>query len=574
MNLFPFRMNDAHATLQAFNRSQALIEFDLDGNILEANENFCTTMGYQRSEIIGKNHRIFVGKDYAQSAEYREFWEQLRSGKFQRQQYKRFGKGGREIWIEASYNPILRGGRPYKVVKSATDITASKMISIEDAAKIAAISRAQAVIEFTVDGNVLTANENFLAVVGYTLAEISGKHHSIFCAQAYVNSPEYARFWQRLRSGEFVAAEFTRVGKSGNKVYIQASYNPIYDDEGRVFKVVKFATDVTGRVKAVESIAEGLQRLAECNIRVTIDEPFIPEFDRLRNDFNTAIAAFQATLESVLGETSMLTSNSDSLNENANALGHRTEQQAAALEEASAALEEITATVKEASQRAKETRELVGDAKKATGESVSVVKSAIDSIGRIENASKEISSIIDVIDQIAFQTNLLALNAGVEAARAGDAGKGFAVVAQEVRELAQRSANAAREIAQLILNSSKEVTEGVRLVTDTGEALGRIEGFVDAINQNVEAIAIGASEQATSLSEISTAVSQLDHVTQQNASLVSSIAHAGTVLADGAVKMARLVQIFKLNRRASRREPGSQAATGGSHMRRGDRSAA
>ena len=564
MSLFTFKSGDAQAVMKALDSSQAIIEFDIDGKILSANQNFCEAMGYQPAELVGKHHSMFVKADYASSPEYQAFWAKLRSGKFERQQYKRIGKGGREVWIEASYNPVMRGGKPYKVVKVATDITASKLKSLEDSGKMIAISRAQAVIEFDLDGKILTANPNFLKAMGYDLAEVIGRHHSIFCEKSYTSSPDYQKFWEQLRGGEFIASEFKRIGKAGNSVYIQASYNPIFDDEGRVIKVVKYATDVTERVRAVDSIAAGLNRLSECNIRMTIDEPFSDEFERLRNDFNKAISEFQRTLENVLGETDALTTSSNTLNSDANALGHRTEQQAAALEQASAALEQITVTVKEASLRATDTRELVRDARQATGASVGVVKSAIEAIGRIENASKEISSIIDVIDQIAFQTNLLALNAGVEAARAGDAGKGFAVVAQEVRELAQRSATAAREITQLISNSSKEVEQGVKLVSATGDALAKIEQFVVSINQNVDAIATGSTEQATSLSEINTAVNQLDQVTQQNAALVSSIGHAGEVLANGAGKMRELVDLFQLNRRSAVREPGSAAAAAAS----------
>ncbi|MDQ0422982.1 methyl-accepting chemotaxis protein [Peteryoungia aggregata LMG 23059] len=567
MSLLTLFRNEPRAVLNALDRSQAVIEFEVNGTILTANENFCSAVGYPLAEIVGKHHSMFVGKEYAQSTEYRDFWARLSRGDFFSAQYKRFGKGGREIWIEASYNPIMRGGKPYKVIKFATDITERKRAELENGGKLNAISRAQATIEFTPEGQILTANQNFLSAVGYKLEEVVGKHHSMFCDGEYVRSAEYQAFWKDLRAGEFKSSEFTRIRKDGRKIVMQASYNPIFDEDGRVFKVVKFAIDVTGRVQAVDAIAAGLARLSECNIRVTIDDPFIPEFERLRTDFNTAIAEFQKTLENVLGETGALTENSQSLKDDAEALGRRTEQQAAALEQASAALEQITATVKEASVRARDTRDIVKEARAATGQSVEVVRSTVEAIGRIENASKEIGSIIDVIDQIAFQTNLLALNAGVEAARAGDAGKGFAVVAQEVRELAQRSAAAAREISALILNSTNEVAEGVRLVNATGSSLERIEKFVNEINLNVDAIATGANEQASSLGEINNAVNQLDQATQQNAGLVSSISTASDIMAVGAGKMKTLVDIFKLNRRAARREPGSSAAAGGTHMR-------
>lgn len=559
--------NDSRAVLAALDRSQAVIEFDPTGKILGANENFCKTLGYSLEDIVGKHHSLFVANDFAQSAEYRDFWARLAKGEFFSAQYKRFGKGGKVVWIEASYNPVIKNGKVQKVVKFATDITDRKLAELDSRGKLTALSRVQASIEFTPDGTILTANDNFLHAMGYRLDEIVGKHHQIFCEKAYASSPDYQQFWQDLRSGSFKSSEFTRLTKAGDPIVIQASYNPVFDEDGQVIKVVKFATDVTGRVKAVDAIAAGLQRLSECNIRVTIDDPFIPEFERLRKDFNTAMAEFQKTLESVLGETGNLAETSASLKGDADVLGRRTEQQAAALEQASAALEQITATLKEASVRTRETREIVKQARSATSDSVQVVRSTVEAISRIEAASNEIGSIIDVIDQIAFQTNLLALNAGVEAARAGEAGKGFAVVAQEVRELAQRSAGAARQISGLILNSTTQVAEGVRLVNETGVSLSRIEKFVNDIDANIDAIATGANEQASSLGEINTAINQLDQATQQNAGLVSNISVAGDVMAGGAEKMKTLVDMFKLNRRKTPREPGSAAATAGAAQR-------
>ncbi|KPF46766.1 PAS domain-containing methyl-accepting chemotaxis protein [Rhizobium sp. AAP43] len=567
MSILSLFGSDSRAVLSALERSQAVIEFDPTGKILTVNENFCKTLGYSLEEIVGKHHSLFVAPDYAKSTDYREFWARLARGEFFSAQYKRFGKGGKVIWIEASYNPVLRNGKVHKIVKFATDITDRKLTELDSRGKLTAVSRVQASIEFTPDGTILTANDNFLNAMGYTLEEIVGKHHQMFCDKAYINSAEYRQFWQDLRSGTFQTSEFTRFTKSGDRIVVQASYSPVFDEEGRVIKVVKFATDVTGRVKAVEAIAAGLQRLSECNIRITLDEPFIPELERLRTDFNKAITEFQRTLESVLGETGGLAETSADLKSDAEVLGRRTEQQAAALEQASAALEQITATVKEASVRTRETREIVKQARSATNDSVEVVRSTVDAISRIETASNEIGSIIDVIDQIAFQTNLLALNAGVEAARAGEAGKGFAVVAQEVRELAQRSAAAARQISALILNSTTQVAEGVRLVNETGVTLSRIEKFVNEIDGNVDAISIGANEQASSLGEINTAINQLDQATQQNASLVSSIGVAGDVMAAGAGKMKTLVDMFKLNRRKAPREPGSAAANAGTAQR-------
>ena len=571
MGLMSFGFGDgAKDVLEALSRSQAIIEFDIQGNILDANENFCKALGYQKSEIIGKHHRIFVDPEEVNSKAYSDFWAKLIAGQFDQRQYKRMTKSGEPIWIEASYNPVFRGKKPYKIIKIATDITASKKRAMDNNGKIEALARAQAIIEFTPTGQILTANENFCKTLGYELNEIVGKHHQMFCDQAYAASADYKEFWRKLGAGEYQTDEFLRIGKGGKKVYIQATYNPILDEKGNVIKVVKFATDVTGRVNAIAAIGAGLERLSNCNLRMTIDEPFIATFEHLRNDFNMSISKVQETLALVLAETTAVTHNSQEMLESSASLAQRSEQQAAALEQTSAALEEITATVKESSTRTKETRNLVRDARQAATESVEVVNSTVDAMSRIEGASKEIGNIISVIDEIAFQTNLLALNAGVEAARAGEAGKGFAVVAQEVRELAQRSAKAAKEIAALIAKSGNEVKDGVRLVAETGEALNRISTFVQSIDTNIEAIATAAAEQSTSLGEINSAVNALDQVTQQNTGMVSGINAISEALSSGAANLSALANRFQLNRRSAIREPGSSAAMRGSE-RRGQR---
>lgn len=558
---------DDSAVLRAFSRSQAIISFKPDGTIIDANENFCGAVGYRPEEIIGKHHRIFVDPVEAASADYKAFWSRLAKGEYDQRQYKRLTKSGDEIWIEASYNPVLRGGKVSKIVKIATDITTTKREALDSKGKLNALSRAQAIIEFTPEGKILTANQNFLDTLGYSLAEIVGKHHRMFCEKEYAASREYAQFWPRLAAGEFFNDEFKRLTKGGSAVYIQATYNPILDEDGKVMKVVKFATDVTGRVRALQEVGAGLERLSDCNIRMTIDKPFVSEFEHLRHDFNQSLAKFQETLEQVLAQTAMLSTKSGEMTDSAGAIAHRSEQQAAALEQTSAALEQITVTVRQSTGRTAEARKLVHEARAAASQSVEVVTSTVAAMDRIETASREISNIIGVIDEIAFQTNLLALNAGVEAARAGDAGKGFAVVAQEVRELAQRSAKAAKEISGLIANSSREVKEGVRLVGETGDALRHIEGFVQSIDGNVEAIALAATEQSASLSEINAAVNSLDQMTQQNAGMVSSMSATAEALAAGSGELEQLVKRFKLNRRKWIREPDSDAAKRGPELR-------
>ncbi|PRX22264.1 methyl-accepting chemotaxis sensory transducer with Pas/Pac sensor [Actinoplanes italicus] len=237
---------ESEGRVNAIDRSQAVIEFDLEGTILAANDNFLQTLGYQAREVVGQHHRMFVETEYANSAEYRTFWARLGRGEFESGEYRRLGKGDREVWIQATYNPILDlDGRPLKVVKFATDITVAKQRSAEFESTVAALNRSQAVIEFDLQGTILSANDNFLAAVGYARDEVVGKHHRMFCEAAYTASEDYRDFWRGLARGEFHAGEYRRLGKAGNEVWIQASYNPIVGPDGRPVKVIKFAYDVT-----------------------------------------------------------------------------------------------------------------------------------------------------------------------------------------------------------------------------------------------------------------------------------------------------------------------------------------
>ncbi|MBW8298849.1 MAG: PAS domain S-box protein [Hydrogenophaga sp.] len=542
---------DAKAILTALNSSQAIIEFTLEGKIITANENFCRALGYQLSEIQGRHHSMFCDPTYVASQEYKQFWASLAAGRFDAREYKRISKTGQDVWIQASYNPVFSGGKPYKVVKFATDITAAKLKAAEDAGKLAAVSRAQAVIEFTTTGEILTANDNFLKTLGYSLGEIQGKHHAMFCEPAYTQSADYQRFWQKLAGGEFVAEEFKRIGKGGKVVWIQASYNPIFDMNGKVFKVAKFATDITERVRSVDDVAAGLTALADGDLTVRIDHPLLPGLDRLRVDFNNSLDKLQATMSTVGENTNAIAAGSRQIQSASDDLAKRTEQQAAAVEETAAALEEITQTVSDSSKRAEEAGSLVARTKAGAEKSGEVVKSAINAMGQIEASSREISNIIGVIDDIAFQTNLLALNAGVEAARAGEAGKGFAVVAQEVRELAQRSANAAKEIKALITTSGEQVRNGVSLVGQTGKALEQIVTEVQDINLNVIAIVEASREQATGLQEINKAVNAMDQNTQHNAAMVEETTAASHSLAREAETLRNLVAQFRIGQHSS-----------------------
>lgn len=437
-----------------------------------------------------------------------------------------------------------------------------RLQNMDYTAQMEAVSRSQAIIEFSTDGEIVTANGNFLNALGYRLDEIKGRNHKMLVEPTYAQSPEYSEFWAALRRGEVQSAEFMRYGKNGKLVVINAAYNPILDAKGKVVKVVKFATDVTQRVHAVNTIGAALTKLAQGDLSFSIDEPFAPDFEELRRTMNDALSQMRNTLSAVAHSTDQIDMGTREISQSAEDLSRRTEQQAASLEETAAALDEITVNVNNASRRADDARQAAITASDNATRSGHVVADAVAAMSRIESSSNQISNIIGVIDEIAFQTNLLALNAGVEAARAGEAGKGFAVVAQEVRELAQRSAQAAKEIKGLIRNSSEEVSTGVKLVSETGESLRTIHENITAVNQHMEAIASSAKEQAVGLSEVNSAVNQMDQVTQQNAAMVEETNAAGATLAQETARLRGLVEGFQLgNRTASKSQKQVALAT-------------
>jgi methyl-accepting chemotaxis protein len=451
----------------------------------------------------------------------------------------------------------------------AAEMKAHADMVMELEAKVAAVSRCQAVIEFNLDGTIIKANQNFLGCVGYAEEEIVGRHHSMFVEPDLAASHEYRAFWERLNRGEFIASIFKRIGKGHKVIWIQATYFPLLNKEGKPFKVVKFATDITAaeneRIRAeheriikaedqariVESMSNGIAQQTHGNLTYRLDEAFPHEYEKLRVDFNASMDKLQQAMLAINAGTEALGSSAAEVSSASDDLSRRTEQQAANLEETAASLDEITATVKKTAEGANHARDAVSAVRSDADKSGVIVRQAMDAMNAISKSSQQITQIIGVIDEIAFQTNLLALNAGVEAARAGDAGRGFAVVASEVRALAQRSAEAAKEIKGLIFTSTNQVSQGVDLVSETGKALERIVEQVSEVNTAVAGIAVSAQEQATGLNQVNTAINQMDQVTQQNAAMVEETTAAAHSLAKETEDLRQLVGHFQIGAEAS-----------------------
>jgi methyl-accepting chemotaxis protein len=533
---------DAQALLAALGRSHAVIEFGLDGTIITANKNFLDVLGYRLEEIRGKHHSMFVTPEQRDSVEYREFWAALNRGEFQAAEFKRVGKGGRVVWIEASYDPVLdANGKPIKIVKFATDITQKKISGLADTSKIAAIGRAQATIEFKLDGTIVTANDNFLQAVGYSLSEIQGKRHGMFVSPAERDSAAYRDFWAALNRGEYQTGEYKRFGKDGKEIWILASYNPLLDEKGMPFGVVKFATDVTmQKLKSadisgqIEAIGKS-QAVIEFNMDgtiITANDNFLKALGYSLNEIRgkhhslfveaserdaASYREFWASLNCgryQAGEYKRIGKNgkeiyiqasynpildlngkpfkvvkyaSDTTRQVLVRLGN--ERVRGMMEQVAAGAEELNASVREISETMTKSRETALGA-------VERVTKADAQAQRLNEAAQSMSGIVEMINSITGQINLLALNATIESARAGEAGRGFAVVASEVKSLASQAKQATDKIAH-------EIGSLNGISGDVVTALNTIKQAISDVSEYVTSTAAAVEEQSTVTSEMS-----------------------------------------------------------------------
>ena len=584
---------DYRGQIEGISQNQAVIQFKPDGTILEANDNFLQALCYQLDEVKGKHHRMFVDPAYGSSNEYAAFWERLAEGQAQVGEFRRIRKDGTDIWIQASYTPIRdMNGRVFKVVKYATDVTAQKLRNADFEGQIEGIRSSQAVIQFEVDGTIIEANDNFLHALGYDLQEIQGQHHRLFVDSAYRESPEYRAFWEALARGEAQVGEFRRIRKNRSDIWIQASYTPVKDSMGRVFKVVKYASDITeqkqtvvevgalieaakrgelnGRVSLdntsgdsrllreninqmldaitapINEVADIMQAVADRDLSQVVSGEYHGKFEELQNNVNSAIAQLSDFMTQVMMSSGEVSSASALIASSSHSVATGAAQQASALEQTGASLEQISAQTKQNAENTKMAKDLAVSTQGMAQNGSETMGRMLAAMDKIKSAAVNTSAIIGDINEIAFQTNLLALNAAVEAARAGEAGRSFAVVAEEVRNLALRAKEAATKTEKLIAESTEMADEGSALSSDVNTKLSDIIAAIDKVTSIVAEIALASDEQSLGIEQVNSAMGEMDKVVQTSAANAEESSSAAEELAAQAKELNAMVETFKI----------------------------
>ena len=511
---------NGRGVLGAINSSYAYAEFDVKGNILTANEILQKMLGYRLDEIVGKHHRTFVDASQSASTAYQQFWNELAAGNCQSDVYKRMTKDGREIWVQAVYAPVKdEVGRVQKIVKIATDVTEAKVAAINSNRQIEQLNRTQAVIEYTNDGVCVSANENYCNLMGYRLEELKGKHHNQTVDTTTRNSDAYRQFWQSLNEGKFHTAEVRRVAKEGRDVWMQVTYNPQFNVNGKVHRIVAYSSDISAR------------KAAEASLKATVKEV-------TENSQSVASAAEELTAVS-----QQMSSNSEETSAQANVVAAASEQVSRNVATVAASAEEMSASVREIAKNA-------NDAAKVATEAVRVAGETNRTVAKLGESSIEIGKVIKVITSIAQQTNLLALNATIEAARAGEAGKGFAVVANEVKELAKQTATATEDISQKIEAIQSDTKGAVVAIEQIGKIINQINDIQNTIASAVEEqtattneIARNAGEAAKGSTEISKNITNVSEAVKNTTEGAVNTLNAATELAKLAADLKRIVDL-------------------------------
>lgn len=580
---------ESAAEIEAINKVQAIIKFDMNGTILDANENFLELMGYRLDEITGKQHRICIEEQYADSEEYQKFWSKLNRGESCSAEFKCVGKNDKEIWLQASCNPIFNSeGDPIEVIQLASDITAQKQAILDYQSQIDSVNKSQAVIEFNMDGNILTANDNFLSLVGYTLDEIKGKHHRIFVSKEDAASNEYTNFWEKLKRGEFQSAAFKRIGKNGKKLWIQAAYNPIFDSHGKPFKVVKYAFDISDRKETEERLRAREMEIKNTAVdlqeRIKLFRTIVSDIEggdltkainvtgkddlsALGHHLNAMTEGLRFIATSIIDVSHDLSTSVEELTGTIMSQANSAAEQATAVTEIGSIVEQIAQTSQQTLEKASALRKSSKITVDEGNRGTKVIKEVLESMDTLQekmhqiantilnlsDKTQQIGKITDAVSDIAKQSKMLALNASIEAAKAGESGKGFAVVADEVKDLADRS-QAATENVQEILQDIRKTAEHAVMITEDGtkcvdanvmlaESAGTIISKLSEVIQEsstasqqivtaVKEESIGIDQVVTSIGQIDKAANQFNDATEDSKRSIDTLNEASNSLLD------------------------------------------
>jgi len=512
----------------------ACLEIDRDGNVTAANQRFVSLTGMAEDEVVGTNYASLYDEASQMMSDARSSGHGFCSG------IKRgAGKVSADLVSLVDASGAVTGF--HEISRSIS----AREVADDQTGLVNAINRSEAVIFFEPDGTILGANENFCGAMGYEEKDIVGQHHRIFVDPADSQNADYTQFWADIRDGKFQSGDFRRRNRDGDDVWINASYNPIFDEHGNVVKVVKVASDITDSRRAVEALTHALTRLSDGDLATRIDAASYSSLNEIHNNFNDTMGRLSQVIMAIKTSAEGIDEQTGEIERAAGDMSRRTESQAASLEETTASMEEIAGNVATNDETARVAASVAGDAASRAETGRRIVSDAVSAMTRIEESSSKITEIVTVIESIAFQTNLLALNAAVEAARAGEAGKGFAVVASEVRSLAQRASDAARDITGLIRDSVDSVNEGATLVRNTGSALDEINNAIVSLVSHVGDISDASQSQTSSISAVSSSLTNIDQSTQQNAQLADSFATNARRLNELVSELGKLARMFQ-----------------------------
>ncbi len=536
-------------SLVANETDNSVVITDSMGRIEYVNPGFTKLTGYTIEQAQGKKPGdLLQGPDTSEETK-RRIRKKLDAREPFYDEILNYDADGSSYWISLAINPVFdEKGDLSKFISIQANITETKIASLEFNCKLDAIARANAVAEFSLDGRVEFVNENYLKIFELTNPdELIGRKLDQLLHREFVKSDEYHALWEKLKAGEFMTGEFRHQTQSGEERWINGSFNPIFNTSGEMTKIVMYGDDASLRKRGINQLAKTLKQLEDGNLTGRVEGDFGEELNTIRDSLNISMDKLQSTINTILEMSDNVHLGASEIAKGNTELSARVENQAASLEETASTMDELTTTAENNAENASAVNARAENTGDAAKKGINVVNNAVSAMSEISGSSKRISDIIGVIDEIAFQTNLLALNAAVEAARAGEQGRGFAVVAGEVRNLAQRSAQAAKEIGSLITDSVGQVEEGTQLVNKSGDTLEEITESVLEVTRMVTEITEASRNQLDGIQQANSAVTNMDSITQQNAALVEQVTSASAEMQNSVERMRRDLQFFRTN---------------------------